>query len=185
MDGTNRIILHSDHLSWPNALCIDYPTSTLYWADAKLHVIESSDINGLNRRPILTVGVLHPFAITVFENRLYWSDLNRLAIVSIEKDVGRNFSEIELAQEQQLSQNVTDVHVNLFSPSDLHVVHPVLQPGQDNPCGSDNRGCEYLCLLSSETIEGYSCTCATGVKLAANGKNCQSKLLIRLHFVLL
>lgn len=69
MDGTGRRVLHSLHLNWPNALTIDYPTGTLYWADAKLHIIESSDINGLYRRPIVTEGVLHPFGLTVFEDR--------------------------------------------------------------------------------------------------------------------
>ena len=48
--------LHSAHVIWPNALTIDYATHTLYWADAKLRVIESSGVDGSNRRPVMTSG---------------------------------------------------------------------------------------------------------------------------------
>ncbi len=179
MDGSNRKVLHRDHLNWPNALTIDHPTQTLYWADAKLHVIESCDINGFNRRPVLTEGVLHPFGMTVFENRLYWSDWNSLAILSVTKGIGQNRSTIEdeiSAHEDQLTQNATDVLTDLFFPTDLHVVHPSLQMPMETPCGrgSANGGCEYMCLLSAEE-EGYSCACPTGIELKEDGKGCQSK----------
>lgn len=178
MDGRNRVVLHSEHLSWPNSLTLDHTTDTLYWADAKLHVIESSDINGMNRRPVLTRGVYHPFGITVFEDRLYWSDWYSLAILSTGKDIGRNISSLEdgvSAQEYQLSQNVSEVYTELFFPTDLHVVHPVLQFRESNPCEVDNGGCEYLCLLSSEKEEGYSCVCPTGVRLMEDRKKCRSE----------
>lgn len=179
MDGTNRVTLHSEHLTWPNGLTIDIPTSTLYWVDAKLHIIESSDIHGRNRRPVLTLGVLHPFAITVFENRLFWTDWNTRSIVSITKSViGTNLTLVEddlSAQERLLTQNITDVQLNLFHPTDLHVVHPVLQPATPNPCGGDNRGCEYLCLISSESDDGYKCACPTGRRLMEDGRGCECK----------
>lgn len=184
MDGEGRTVLHSSHITWPNALTVDLPTKTIYWADAKLHIIESSDYRGENRRPVLTSGVLHPFGMTVFENRLYWSDWNTLAIVSTGKDVSRNISQVEdgiSAQEDQLTQNRTDVHSNLFYPMDLRVVHPVLQPWHPggNPCarGSNgNGGCNFLCLLSAEKQQGYSCGCPTGTELSSNGIDCHSKL---------
>ncbi len=177
MDGTDRRVLHREHLTWPNALTIDSPTQTLYWADAKLHIIESCHLDGSNRRPVLTEGVLHPFALTLFENRLYWSDWNTLSISSVTKGVGRNRSTIEDAEMLQLSQNATDVQANLFFPTDLHVVHPILQYSLENPCGRGqaNGGCEYLCLLSAEEEEGYSCACPTGIELKEDGKGCQGK----------
>lgn len=182
MDGENRTVLHSIHIKWPNALTIDLPTKTIYWADAKLHVIESSDYNGQNRRPVLTSGVLHPFGMTVFEDKLYWSDWNTLAIISTGKDVSRNLSEVEdgiSAQEEQLTQNQTDVYSNLFYPMDLRVVHPVLQPAYHggNPCRSGANGngdCTFLCLLSAEKSRGYSCACPTGTELSSNGRDCHS-----------
>ena len=180
MDGSNRRVLHREHLSWPNALTIDSPSRTLYWADAKLHIIESCDVDGMNRRPVLTEGVLHPFSITVFENRLYWSDWNTVSIVSVTKSVGRDWRRLEdpvVAQEQQLMQNATDIATELVFPMDLHVVHPVLQQPLANPCQGEvpNGGCEYLCLLSAEVSEGFVCACPTGIELKEDGKGCRSK----------
>lgn len=74
MDGTNRTVIHNTSLVWPNALTIDIPTQTLYWADASLDKIEKSNIDGRNRIVLAQVGVVHPFGI-VFENgTLYFSD---------------------------------------------------------------------------------------------------------------
>ncbi len=191
MDGTQRTTLITDHLTWPNSLTIDYPTNTLYWADAKLHIIESARIDGTNRRPVLTVGVLHPFGLTVFENRLYWSDWNTLSINAITKTTfGANFTENGVsAQEMVLSQNATDVETGLFYPTDLHVVHPALQPPCVNPCDMDNGGCEYMCLLSTgagpagsggeegaaAAAGGYACACPTGRRLMGDGRGCESE----------
>ena len=182
MDGLGRTILHSLHIIWPNALTIDLPSQTIYWADAKLHVIESSDYHGENRRPILTAGVLHPFGMSLFEDRLYWSDWNILAIMSVGKGMSRNLSQIEggiSRQENQLIQNQTNVQSNLFHPMNLRVVQPVLQPSYPggNPCGphSDgNASCLYLCLLSAVDQKGYVCACPTGTVLHSNQKDCQS-----------
>ena len=75
MDGKNssRQTLHNTGLAWPNALTIDYSTQTLYWADAQLNKIETSSVDGSNRR-ILTTNILHPFGLTYHSGYLYWSD---------------------------------------------------------------------------------------------------------------
>lgn len=74
MDGTMRQTLHNTDLVWPNGITIDYLTQTLYWVDAKLDKIESSFVNGSNRRLVTTTFVFHPFSIVFFEDVLYWSD---------------------------------------------------------------------------------------------------------------
>ena len=74
MDGQNRTVIHDTDLMWPNALTLDFQTQILYWADANLDKIESSNTDGSNRRLLTTTSVSHPFDITVFEERLYWSD---------------------------------------------------------------------------------------------------------------
>ena len=50
MDGHFRSVIHNTDLTWPNALTLDYDTQTLYWMDAYLDRLESSNVNGLNRR---------------------------------------------------------------------------------------------------------------------------------------
>ena len=47
----------------------DYSSDMLFWVDAKLHMISSSDLNGNNRRVVFYshTYLKHPFAISVFE----------------------------------------------------------------------------------------------------------------------
>ena len=60
MDGSNRSVIHSTNLIWPNALTLDYVSQVLYWADASLNKIESSYVDGSNRRVIVsTVSTIH------------------------------------------------------------------------------------------------------------------------------
>lgn len=113
MDGKQRTILHEKHLFWPNALTIDYPTHSLYWADSKLHVIESSHVDGSGRRLVIADVIRHPFAMTLFEDRLYWTDWETKSVLSTNKGIGRN---------------ITEVLGDLIQPMDIHAVHPVRQP---------------------------------------------------------
>ena len=113
MDGKGRTILHEKHLFWPNALTIDFPTHALYWADAKLRVIESSHIDGSGRRLVIADVIRHPFAMTLFEDRLYWTDWEKKSVLSTSKGIGRN---------------ITEIQGDLLLPMDIHAVHPVRQP---------------------------------------------------------
>ena len=74
MDGSQRTALHNSSLTWPNALTVDYERQVLYWADASRDVIESSRTDGTLRRVVTAQGIFHPFAITYWDNRLYWTD---------------------------------------------------------------------------------------------------------------
>ena len=74
MDGSNRSVIHSTNLIWPNGLTLDYLAQVLYWADAQLDKIESSNVDGSNRRVIVSNGINHPFGITLFEDKLYFTD---------------------------------------------------------------------------------------------------------------
>ena len=85
MDGKERITLHSQGLVLPYALTMDYTTHTLYWADAALRVLESSSLDGSNRRPILSEHLRQPFSVTMFEDQLYWTDLKTRSIFSVTK----------------------------------------------------------------------------------------------------
>ena len=47
----------------------EYVSNRLFWVDAKLHVIFTSDFNGQNRQVVLTSynNLVHPFSVAVFE----------------------------------------------------------------------------------------------------------------------
>lgn len=52
MDGSERTAIISKGVFWPNGLAIDYPAHRIYWADAKHHVIESSNFDGSERMKV-------------------------------------------------------------------------------------------------------------------------------------
>ena len=82
MDGRYRSVIHNTDLIWPNALTLDYDTQILYWMDAYLDKLESSNVNGLNRRVLSRAYIYHPFGITLFRGTLYWTDWQVNAILS-------------------------------------------------------------------------------------------------------
>ena len=63
----------------------------------------------------------------------------------------------------------------LYSPMDVKVLHPLRQPLVPNPCAHNNRGCEYLCLISAINEQGYSCACPPGFMVTEDGKSCEGK----------
>lgn len=76
---------------WPNGLSVDAENDQLYWSDAKRKIIESSDLDGQNRRVILQQ-IEHPFGLTVFGDFIYWSDWHEQALLRAKKEDGANRS---------------------------------------------------------------------------------------------
>ncbi|KAH0620749.1 hypothetical protein JD844_021479 [Phrynosoma platyrhinos] len=156
MDGSNRRIIADTHLFWPNGLTIDYAGHRMYWVDAKHHVIERADLDGQNRKAVISQGLPHPFAITVFEDSLYWTDWHTKSINSANKFTGKN---------QEIIRN------KLHFPMDIHTLHPQRQPAGRNRCGSDNGGCTHLCLPNNKA---YTCACPTGFRKTSSHTCAQS-----------
>lgn len=74
MDGNNRTVIHNTDLIWPNGLTLDHSQQILYWTDAYYSRIESSRVDGSNRRLISSQMIYQPFGISVYRNRLYFTD---------------------------------------------------------------------------------------------------------------
>ncbi|XP_059144487.1 low-density lipoprotein receptor-related protein 4-like [Physella acuta] len=154
MDGSRRIVLASTSLFWPNGLTVDYAAEQLYWADAKHHVIECSGLDGSNRRAVISEGLPHPFALTIFEDELYWTDWFTKSIYKANKFNGNH---------------IETVRTRLFFPMDIHTFHPQRQPHAVNLCGPNNGGCSHLCLPNEVN---FTCSCPTGLVLNKDMKNC-------------
>ncbi|XP_072019390.1 uncharacterized protein [Amphiura filiformis] len=76
-DGTNRVTLIDTHLQWPNGLAVDFPGGRMYWCEAGLNRIESSDLNGNNRLVHLNTGNnldIHPYDLGIYQDVIVWSD---------------------------------------------------------------------------------------------------------------
>ncbi|CAH1786568.1 unnamed protein product [Owenia fusiformis] len=158
MDGRERHTIADRSLFWPNGLTIDYASSKIYWADAKHHVIECAHLDGTNRRVVIDQGLPHPFALTIFEDELYWTDWHTKSIYKANKFHGNSKE---------------TVRNRLHFPMDIHTFHPQRQPPMTNKCGANNGGCSHLCLPN---LSGFVCDCATGFKLLPNGQNCAENL---------
>ncbi|XP_066603816.1 low-density lipoprotein receptor-related protein 4 [Prorops nasuta] len=158
MDGTGRLSLITESISWPNGLTIDYTTDRIYWADAKHKVIESAHLDGTNRKLVVSRGIQHPFGITIFEDYVYWTDWHLKSILSANKGTG---------------QGVRVIRSGLHFPMDVRCYHPRCQPDYPNHCGSNNGNCSHMCLPNST---GYSCVCPVGLKLRKDGKSCATAL---------
>ncbi|XP_012940301.1 very low-density lipoprotein receptor isoform X2 [Aplysia californica] len=170
MNGKERKEIVNRNIIWPNGLTIDYTNNRLYWVDAKLHIIGSSDLNGKDFHVILKdfVKVAHPFAITVFEDFLYWTDWMSDGIHKTSK-----FGHTE----GNSSAAVTNIALNLKSPMDIHVYHIFRQPSMDSHCGDNNGGCSHLCLpvpVNDESDKVLSrrmeCACPDGMILKTSSK---------------
>ncbi|KAK3726510.1 hypothetical protein QZH41_014244, partial [Actinostola sp. cb2023] len=158
MDGSNRTVIVKTNIYWPNGLTIDYKDNKIFWTDAKMNHIESTNFNGNRGRHIVRRSLPHPFALSLYGNKLYWTDWTTRSIHSCNKNTGHGI--------QTLKSNID-------SPMDIHVYEPERQmqlPARRRYCEKNNGGCTHLCLLSPQ---GYSCACPTGVQLLSDKKSCE------------
>lgn len=87
-DGTDRQVIIDSDIFKPVSLAIDQRTQTLYWADDKQGIyysIESSDLDGKNRKTILHDTEHNPEALTVSLDSIYWTDAAYKSIWKIPK----------------------------------------------------------------------------------------------------
>ncbi|XP_014680080.1 PREDICTED: prolow-density lipoprotein receptor-related protein 1-like, partial [Priapulus caudatus] len=113
MDGADVAYVVTENLGWPNALTVDYVTDRLYWGDARGDYLGTADAHGRRRRMLLAHGVHHVFALTLFENDVYWSDWETKMLHAASKTTGRE------------ARNVT---LMVHRPMDLQILHPLRQP---------------------------------------------------------
>lgn len=58
---------------------------------------------------------------------------------------------------------------------DIEAYDPTRQPYKWTPCEDNNGNCSHLCLMSSTALQGYKCSCPTGIKLIDN-KTCANRV---------
>nr|XP_031540137.1 low-density lipoprotein receptor-related protein 8 isoform X8 [Vicugna pacos] len=165
LNGVDRQTLVSDGIEWPNGITLDLLNQRLYWVDSKLHQLSSTDFSGGNRKMLISSPdfLSHPFGIAVFEDKVFWTDLENEAIFSANR---LNGLEISVLAE------------NLNNPHDIVIFHELKQPRAADACelsAQPNGGCEYLCLpapqISSHSPK-YTCACPDTMWLGPDMKRC-------------
>ncbi|CAB4061166.1 LRP2 [Lepeophtheirus salmonis] len=125
----------------PSGLAIDYNEDMLYFTDAVREVIERVTING-TRRTVLVSATIYPFAITVDDSYIYWTDLQLRGVYRAEKHTGGNMKEIIKRLENSPRPNGTAI-CRCFN-------------------GGKSVNENKMCVNSTYNCEGDKFTCANG-----------------------
>ncbi|TDG98033.1 hypothetical protein EPR50_G00214030 [Perca flavescens] len=143
MDGSNISAIITTKLEWPNALTIDYTTNKIFFADSHLNFLDFADMDGQNRHRAIAGTLPHVFAVSLFEDWVYWTDWNTHTVEKAHKYTG---------EQRTIMGN------NTHRPYDIHVYHPYRQPRSENPCSSHHLTCSHLCLIGPGGQQA-SCQC--------------------------
>ncbi|XP_033121425.1 very low-density lipoprotein receptor-like [Anneissia japonica] len=163
MNGQQRLVLVDTDISSPVGLTTDLTTNLLFWVEQGSYRLNSIDYNGHGRRTILSsYSILpRPFGITVFEDYVYLTDLQRKAIIKANKFNGKH----------------TMLVGNLNHPLGIQIYHPQKQiKGIINHCEGHNGGCSDLCVAAPKLNDNsvkYSCLCPSNSFLLQDGRTCE------------
>ncbi|XP_055493679.1 LOW QUALITY PROTEIN: low-density lipoprotein receptor-related protein 2a [Leucoraja erinacea] len=162
MDGSHRFEVVKSKLGWPAGISLDLITKRLYWVDSRYDYIETVTYDGLERKTVVSGGrsVPHPYGIANFEDKLFYTDWTKMAVIRVNKSADNN---------PQI------IYQSPLKPYGVAVYHAFRQPFVKNPCGSNNGGCEHICILSHGMDNqglGYRCRCKLGFDLYHDQKHC-------------
>ncbi|KHN83747.1 Very low-density lipoprotein receptor [Toxocara canis] len=160
--------LHNgDSIKWPNGLALDILEQRVYWADAKVKLIMSCDYWGENSRLVIRSHerLRHPFSLTVFEERLYWTDWDHEGVLTANKFTGNDFK---------------TVMNGVSGPMTVRVYHEMAQPDHPNKCAYHE--CQHICLPRAHlpakreedfVLRGrpYTCACMNGFVVSVDNHN--------------
>ena len=158
MDGSVPTSIVDTDLNWPNGLALDQGTSRLYWIDARGDRLETSKLDGSDRRLVKTNGIKHPYSMDIFADTLYWSDWTYHEIQSCNKFSGENHNVIYHNDKDQING------IALF--------HKAAQP-RDRANHCLNNRCSHICVLTP--TQSFRCLCPVGMTISGDGKTCKGK----------
>lgn len=169
MDGSQRKTIVSTYIYKASGLTVDFVNRRIIWCDSQLDQIVTVDYNGNNRHTLLrgSTKVPAPVRVATFENRVYWTDSTRQGILKVDS--------------YNSSANVETIYRDRAIPKEPRAIkayHALRQPSTVSPCGTNNGGCQHMCVITrngdnSSFQLGFRCVCNIGYQLASNQKSCQ------------
>uniref|UniRef100_A0A8C4T430 EGF-like domain-containing protein n=1 Tax=Erpetoichthys calabaricus TaxID=27687 RepID=A0A8C4T430_ERPCA len=156
LGGNFRVPIINSSLVWPSGLTLDYEDGLLYWADTYLKTIERSSLTGANRQ-VIVGKAFYPFAMTVYQQHIFWTDWDTRSIYRANKDDGSGLTVLLRSIE--------------YRPHDIHISTPSRQQKCGSACEQFNGGCSHVCVSGPS---GAECQCPSEGRwyLANNGKDC-------------
>lgn len=145
LDGQNiQILFNSLTVIWPNGITVDQRSLRIFWVDAKLDYIASSNYDGKELKYILRgEHTPHPFALGVFKDVVFYDDwnLHKLMLVSKHNSTVR----------KEILNGVTGA-------MDLKIITH-FYTNMSNGC--TNNTCEHLCI--AKPVNSFRCLCPDGL----------------------
>jgi low density lipoprotein-related protein 2 len=164
LDGTNLTIIRQRELSLPQSLSLDLQSKRLYWSDAHLSKIQSSDYNGNSIYTYQIQGLSKPISLVIFKQYLYYIDYRTSSIYRIWKS-------------SRGTIRPTAIRSNINSLDKLKVFSKDNQPIVENhPCQRQNGDCSHFCFsvptIDSRYTLSRHCGCPYGMKLDIDMHTC-------------
>lgn len=155
MDGTNAFPIVSEAAYKVSGVTADLIAKRIYWCDLLLDYIETADYLGRNRVMVLRGNqVPSPIRLALFENKVYWTDSSKQAVLSVEKFNSQADNSVKSVTKLRDAKAIKALH-SLAQPK------PIL-----NPCGNNNGGCSHMCIVTAaggrDVGLGYRCACHIG-----------------------
>lgn len=176
MDGSERRDFVITDLSQPNGLSVDLDSERVYWSDSDLDKLEYMSFDGTGRTQLETeaTGLLYPFSVSVGGDIVYWSDWETNSIYATHKEHGADdsigyfatiasFPSTPFGVEALLSERQPTSNRKAYLFISLLFIYYFLLYIVYNPCV--NNSCSHVCLLSEESVEGFTCGCPLGYYL--------------------
>lgn len=167
LDGSNHEMIvkntnkpHADLIKWPNGITVDFERDRLFWVDAGLDKIFTSDLSGGDLQVVLekSAKVGHPFAVGIYKDNVYWDDWTTRGIYG----AAMEFLSQKEANYSVTAESTFKIKGELPRLMDLKVYGPSHQLNE-NDCKYDTTSCNYLCFSNpSNTSNPYTCVCPDG-----------------------
>lgn len=128
---TREILINRD-IVWPNGLTIDYSGDRLWWTDARLGTVESTDLNGLDRRvTVRSWQIRGTFGIAVLQDSIYLT----------KRHYGRKILKID--DKINGTKTMVTIARYLYSPRGIVTYDRLKQPVPEGECLSSGFVCMF------------------------------------------